>query len=76
MERAFAQAVINRPRFRTARVITIDFDPARGSRQGTLCNGFYRTWCYLPPVGLLSFDNEPEQWLAAARLRGGCAPAR
>ncbi len=70
MERAFAQAVINRQRERlgSARVITIDCDPAcdpaRGSWQGTLFNGFYRTWCYPPLAGLLSFDNEPEQWLA------------
>ena len=82
MERAFAQAVIDRCRQRrgSARVITIDFDPTcdptHGSQQGTLFNGFYGTWCYLPLVGLVSFDNEAEQWVVAAHLRGGCAPAR
>lgn len=82
MERAFAQAVIDSQRQRrgSAHFIYIDFDPTcdptHGQQQLALFNGFYETWCFLPLVGFVSFDNEAEQWLVAARLRGGCAPAK
>ena len=42
----------------------------------SLFNAFYDTYCYLPIVGCLSFDREPEQYLVAALLRDGEAPAK
>jgi hypothetical protein len=32
-------------------------------------------WCYLPLLGFIRFDDEPEQYLVAALLRPGNAPA-
>ena len=62
-----------------ARRITIDLDPTvdptHGGQQGTLFNGFYRTWCYLPLAGFLTFDDEPEQYLFCHVLRDGHAAA-
>ena len=56
-----------------ARRITIDLDPTddptHGAQQLTFFNGHYDTWCYLPVVGFLSFNDEPEQYLATAVLR-------
>jgi hypothetical protein len=60
--------------------ITIDLDatddPTHGGQQLSLFNGFYGTWCYLPLLGFLSFDDEPEQFLFAAVLRNGTAPCK
>ena len=42
----------------------------------SLFNAFYGTYGYLPIVGCLSFDQEPEQYLVAALLRDGKAPAK
>lgn len=60
-----------------ARCITIDLDPTvdptHGAQQLGLFNGFYGSWCYLPMLGFLSFDREPEQYLCAAVLRPGNA---
>jgi hypothetical protein len=60
-----------------ARCITIDFDPTvdptHGAQQGSLFNGFYDSWCYMPLLGFISFDREPEQFLCAAVLRPGNA---
>jgi hypothetical protein len=36
-------------------------------------NGHYDTWCYLPVVGFLTFNNEREQFLFTAVLRPGNA---
>lgn len=77
MGRRFEDFVIDRlsKRHRRARVVTIDLDstvdPTHGAQQLTLFNKFYDTWCYLPLVGFLSFDGEPEQYLFHARLRPG-----
>lgn len=60
-----------------ARCITIDLDatvdPTHGAQQLSLFNGFYDSWCYLPMLGFLTFDEEPEQYLCAAVLRPGNA---
>lgn len=60
-----------------ARQITIDLDPTddptHGAQQLALFNGHYGTWCYLPLLGFLRFDDEPEQYLFAAVLRPGTA---
>src|SRR3989304_3040831 len=60
-----------------ARQITIDLDPTddptHGAQQLALFNGHYGTWCSLPLLGFLTFDDEPEQYLYAAILRPGTA---
>lgn len=64
-------------RHRGTRRVTIDMDstddPTHGAQQGTLFNGFYGTWCYLPLVTFVSFDGDPEQYAVSARLRPGNA---
>jgi Transposase DDE domain group 1 len=82
MAEALADSVIERHRKRLhgrARLITIDLDPTddptHGAQQLTFFNGHYDTYCYLPMVGFLSFDQEVEQYLVTAVLRAGNAPA-
>jgi len=62
-----------------ARQITIDLDPTddptHGAQQLTFFNGHYDSWCYLPLLAFLTFDREAEQYLCAAVLRPGNAPA-
>jgi hypothetical protein len=78
---ALSDAVIarHRRRKRRTRRITIDVDvtedPTYGEQQLALFNGFYGGWCYLPLVVFLTFDDEPRQYLVAALLRPGTAPA-
>jgi hypothetical protein len=64
---------------RRARRITIDLDPTddptHGAQQLALFNGHYDTWCYLPLLGFLSFNEEREQYLFTAVLRSGRAVA-
>ena len=59
--------------------ITIDFDPTddptHGQQELTFFNGHYDTWCYLPVVATVTFDDEAEQYAVAAVLRPGNAPA-
>ena len=54
-----------------ARRITIDLDPTddatHGAQQLTFFNGYYDSWCYLPLLAFLTFDDEAEQYLCAAR---------
>lgn len=76
-----AHTVIDRHRKRLsgrARRITIDLDPtvdpSHGEQQLSFFNGYYDSWCYLPVLGFLSFDEESEQYLFAAVLRPGNAP--
>lgn len=82
MGETLAQIVIERHRRRLrgkARRITIDFDPTddptHGAQQLSFFNGHYDSWCYLPLMGYLSFDDEPEQYLVASLLRPGNAGA-
>jgi hypothetical protein len=58
-------------------VIDLDptVDPAHGEQQGVLFNGFYDTHCYVPLLGFLSIEGEPDQQLFLARLRPGNASA-
>jgi hypothetical protein len=83
MGEALADLVIERHRKRLrgkARRITIDLDPTddptHGAQQLSFFNGHYDSWCYLPVLGFLSFDGEAEQYLFAAVLRPGNAPAK
>jgi len=77
---ALDEAVIDRHRRRLRgrdRRITIDLDPTddltHGGQQLALFNGFYGGYCYLPLLGFLRFDGEPDQYLFTALLRPGNA---
>jgi hypothetical protein len=50
-------------------------DPTHGQQQFTFFNGHYDSWCYLPVVATVTFNDEPEQFAVAAALRPGNAPA-
>jgi len=66
-----------RRRRRKVRQVVVDLDvtddPTYGGQQLSLFNGFYDTYCYLPLLGFLTFDDEAEQYLCAAMLRPGTA---
>ncbi len=75
---ALAASVIERHAQRLrgrAHRVTIDLDPTddptHGAQQLTFFNGHYDCWCYLPVMGLVSFNEEAEQYLCAAVLRPG-----
>jgi hypothetical protein len=79
---ALADRVIERHRSRLGsrcRRITLDFDPTddptHGQQQFSFYHGYYDSYCYLPLVGTLSFNDEPEQWLVCAVLRPGNSAA-
>lgn len=59
--------------------ITIDLDPTddptHGQQELTFFNGHYDTWCYLPLVATVTFNDEAQQYAVAAVLRPGNAPA-
>ncbi|MBK8231066.1 MAG: transposase [Candidatus Eisenbacteria bacterium] len=63
-----------------ARLITIDLDATddqtHGGQQLSFFNTHYDGHCYLPLLGFLTFDREPEQYLFAAILRAGNAPGK
>ena len=80
MTEALADGVIERHRKRLhgrARRITIDLDPTddptHGQQQFTFFNRHYGSYCYLPMVCFLTFNEEAEQYLVAAVLRRGNA---
>lgn len=77
---ALAMSVIARQQKRLrgkVRRITMDLDstddPTHGQQQFTFFNAHYDTYCYLPLLGFLSFNDEPEQYLVTALLRPGNA---
>ena len=78
MGEALAASVIERHAERLrghARCVTIDLDPTddptHGAQQMSFFNGHYDSWCYLPVMGFVSFNDEAEQYLCAAVLRPG-----
>jgi hypothetical protein len=78
MGEALATGVIERHAKRLdghARLVTIDLDPTddptHGAQQMSFFNGHYDSWCYLPVMGFVSFNDEAEQYLCAAVLRPG-----
>ena len=79
MGKALMETVIaaQRRRHRGAKRITIDLDgtvdPTHGQQQQSLFHGKYGTWCYLPLMSFISFDDAPEQHLSVALLRRGTA---
>jgi len=60
---------------RRVRRVTLDLDPTddatHGAQQLSFFNGHYATWCYLPVIAFVSFNQEVEQYLCAAVLRPG-----
>ena len=80
MTEALADRVIERHRKRLhgrARRVTIDMDPTddptHGQQEFTFFNSHYDSYCYLPMVCFLTFNEEAEQYLVAAVLRPGNA---
>lgn len=63
---------------RAPKRVTIDLDPTcdptHGRQQLSFFHGFYDTHCYLPMLGFVTLDDEPESILVAAVLRSGRAP--
>ncbi len=76
---ALADTVIAHHQARLARTpvrrITIDLDPTddptHGQQELAFFNGHYDTYCYLPLLGFLTFNDEAEQHLVTALLRPG-----
>lgn len=64
-------------RHRRAKLVTLDFDPScdptYGQQEFSFFHGKYDTFCFLPQFGMLSFDDDAEQYLFHARLRPGNA---
>src|SRR5271166_1744436 len=82
LSEALAASVIRRHAQRLrgrVRRVTLDLDPTddptHGAQQLSFFNGHYDTWCYLPVMGFVSFNDEAEQYLCAAVLRPGNATA-
>ena len=82
MADALADRVIERHRRRLGkrcRRITLDFDPTddptHGQQEFTYFHGYYDTYCYLPLIGTMTFNDEAEQYLFCAVLRPGNSPA-
>jgi hypothetical protein len=82
MAHVLADTVIEHHRRRLkgrAARITIDLDPTddptHGQQEFTFFNGHYDTWCYLPIVATVTFNDEPAQFAVAAILRPGNAHA-
>ena len=82
MADALADAVIERHRRRLGRRckrITLDFDPTddptHGQQEFIFFHGYYDTYCYLPLIGTMAFNDEKEQYLICAMLRPGNSAA-
>lgn len=78
LSEALAASVIQRHAQRLrrhVRRVTLDLDPTddptHGAQQLSFFNGHYDTWCYLPVMAFVSFNDESEQYLCAAVLRPG-----
>jgi hypothetical protein len=82
MGRTLATTVITHHQTRLkgrAQRITIDLDPTddptHGQQAFTFFNGHDDTWCSLPLVATLTFNDEAEHYLVAIVLRPGNSPA-
>ena len=78
LSEALAASVLRRHAQRLrgrVRRVTLDLDPTddptHGAQQRSFFNGHYDTWCYLPVMGFVSFNEEAEQYLCAAVWRPG-----
>ncbi|MEN8159042.1 MAG: IS1380 family transposase [Myxococcota bacterium] len=82
MADGLADALIERHRRRLGkrcRLLTLDFDPTddptHGQQEFTFFHGYYDTYCYLPLIGTIAFNDEAEQYLLCAVLRPGNSQA-
>ena len=79
MQQELETFVIDRvgKRHRKASTVMLDFDSTcdkgYGTQQYLAFSGFYKSWCFLPLLGFLSVDGDPDQYLFTARLRTGTA---
>jgi len=83
MGRMVASMVIAQHRHRLkgrAQRSTIDLDPTddptHGQQELAFFNGHDDTWCYLPLVATLTFNDDADQYLVAIVLRPGNSPAK
>lgn len=83
MSEGLLTQVVRRHRSRLrgkARQVIIDLDvtddPTHGGQQLALFNGFYDSYCYLPLLGFITFNDEAEQYLCASMLRPGTASSQ
>ncbi len=64
---------------RKAKTIILDFDPTEdpthGQQEFTFYHGYYDTYCYLPLIGTVQFNQEKKQHLLCSMLRPGNACA-
>lgn len=62
------------------RKVTIDIDgtedKAHGEQEGTCYNGYYGSNCYQPLLGMVTFNDEVQQYAVAVLLRSGTAGAQ
>ena len=82
MADTMADVVVERHRRRLGRRcrrITLDFDPTddptHGQQEFTFFHGYYDSYCYLPLIGTMAFNDEAEQYLCCALLRPGNSKA-
>lgn len=82
MADTLTDVVIDRHRRRLGsrcRRITIDFDPTddptHGQQEFSFYHGYYDAHCYLPLIGTIAFNDEPDQSLICAVLRPGNSSA-
>jgi len=82
MSGALARTVLRRHAKRLrgrAYRVTIDLDPTDdptlGAQQLSFFNGHHDSWCYLPVLGFVSFNEEAEEYRCVAVLRPGNATA-
>jgi hypothetical protein len=82
MSKALVKTVLGRHKRRLgkkAQKIILDFDPTddrtHGQQEFTFYHGYYDTYCYLPLIGTIAFNNEKKQHLLCSVLRPGNACA-
>ena len=82
MGKALLETVLSRHKRRLgrkAKKIVLDFDPTddrtHGQQEFTFYHGHYDTYCYLPLVGTIQFNQEKKQHLTCSVLRPGNACA-
>ncbi len=82
MGKALVNTVLHRHKRRLgrkAKKIILDFDPTEdrthGQQEFSFFHGYYDSYCYLPLVGTIQFNNEKKQHLLCSVLRPGNACA-
>lgn len=82
MSQALVETVLRRHKRRLgrkAKKIILDFDPTddrtHGQQEFSFFHGYYDSYCYLPLVGTVAFNEEKKQHLLCSVLRPGNASA-